>query len=81
MRKELMTLFIVRDAIGNLLTKDLSWTMGCTTTELFKTPHKDVALNQLLELNASDIGLRAQIITCEVDKRNRPVISDAPSAA
>ena len=76
-----MTLYIVRDAIGNLLTKDLSWTMEYASTDLFKTPHKDVALNQLLELNASNIGLRAQIITCEVDKRNRPVISDAPSAA
>ena len=76
-----MTLYIVRDAIGNLLTKDLSWTMECASTNLFKTPHKDVALNQLLELNASDITLRAQIVTCEVDKRNRPVISNAPATA
>jgi hypothetical protein len=74
-----MTLFIVRDATGNLLTKDLSWTMDCVTTELFKTPHKDVALNQLLELNASDVGLRAQIVACEVDNKNRPVIRDNPS--
>ncbi len=69
-----MTLFIVKDAVGNLLTKDLMWAKDCAVTDLFKTPHKDIALNQLLEINAGDVQLRAQIVACEVDNKNRPII-------
>lgn len=68
-------LFILRDAVGNLLTKDLSWASDCAVTELFRTPHKDVALNQLLEINAGDVELRAQIVACDADSKNRPIIS------
>ncbi len=73
-------LFILRDAAGNLLTKDLLWVSDYVVTELFKTPHKDVALNQLLEINASDIELRAQIVACEVDHKNRPIIAKSVAA-
>lgn len=73
-------LFILSDADGNLLTKDLLWASDCSVAELFSTPHKDVALNQLLEINAGDIELRAQIVACEVDGKNQPVISRATVA-
>jgi hypothetical protein len=74
-------LFILRDAVGNLLTKDLLWASDCAVTELFRTPHKDVALNQLLEINAGDVELRAQIVACEVDNKNRPIISRSALAS
>ncbi|MBV1932049.1 MAG: hypothetical protein KUG71_10070 [Porticoccaceae bacterium] len=74
-------LFILRDAVGNLLTKDLLWASDCTVTELFRTPHKDVALNQLLEINAGDVELRAQIVACEVDNKNRPIITSSTVAS
>ena len=73
-------LFILKDAVGNLLTKDLLWASDCEVTELFRTPHKDVALNQLLEINAGDVELRAQIVACEVDNKNRPIISSSTLA-
>ena len=70
-----MTLFIVKDAAGNLLTKELLWTRESTTAELFSTPHRDIALNQLLELNAGNITFRAEIVTCPADDKNRPVLN------
>mgnify|MGYP003343979834 CR=1 FL=1 len=33
--------------------------------ELFKTEHRDIALNQLVELNAKDINLRATIVSID----------------
>ena len=73
-------LFILRDAVGNLLTKELLWASDCAASELFRTPHKDVALNQLLEINASDIELRAQIMVCDVDNKNHPIIANSTVA-
>ncbi len=79
-----MTLFVVRDAAGKLLTKELLWTRECAATDLFSTPHRDIALNQLLELNAGNIALRAEIVACAADDKNRPVLAqthDDQSAA
>ncbi len=75
-----MTLFIVKDATGNLLAKDMSWTRD-PKAELFSTPHKDIALNQLLELNAQNIQLRAQVLACEQDAKKRPIVADESELA
>ena len=60
-----MTQYFLIDASGKLLTKDLVWTKEYRASELFNTPHKDIALNQLLELNATDIDLRARVVPRE----------------
>lgn len=76
-----MTLFILRDASGNYLTRGLTWTTDCAVTEVFQTPYKDIALNQLLELNAADVTLRASVVACQADGKNRPIIIGHQSAA
>lgn len=75
-----MTLFIVRDSSGKLLAKDLTWTHD-PEAELFKTPHKDIALNQLLELNAQNIHLRARVVACQQDAHKQPLVADEPELA
>lgn len=75
-----MTLFIVKDATGNRLAKDLSWTRD-PEAELFSTPFRDIALNQLLELNTRNIRLRARVLACEQDAKKRPIIADEPEQA
>ena len=60
-----MTQYFLIDASGKLLTRDLVWTKEYRESELFNTPHKDIALNQLLELNATDIDLRARVVPRE----------------
>ena len=71
-----MTLFVLRDRLGNYLARDLSWTTAEAVTTWFQTPHKDIALNQLQELNAKDVDLRAQVVLCDLDAKSRPVIPD-----
>ena len=69
-----MKIFIIKSHDGNLLGKDLSWLDGANANLLFSAPHRDIALNQLIELNAKDINLRAQIIECDADKKGRPAL-------
>ena len=54
-----MTIFILQNQHQQYLEKSLEWNNEADPNQLFKTPHKDVALNQLMELNSKDILLRA----------------------
>jgi hypothetical protein len=41
---------------------------------LFKTPHKDEAINQMVEISAKDYLQRIKIIACEVDEKGVPIV-------
>lgn len=76
-----MTLYILENHRGEFLDKQLNWVSAGEAGNLFHTPHRDVALNQLIELNARDIHLRAKVVACEADDRGRPLPASAASAA
>lgn len=67
-----MTLFIIQSQTGEFLDRNLAWVTDAHPTALFQTPHRDVALNQLIELNAKNINLRARVITCDANDRGQP---------
>ena len=69
-----MKIYIIKSHAGRILGKDLDWLDGTNPSLIFNAPHRDSALNQLIELNAKDINLRAQIIECEADKKGRPTL-------
>ncbi len=69
-----MTAFILQNQHEQYLDKSLEWVNGCNVNRLFQSPHKDVALNQLMELNAKDIQLRATVITCELNTTGNAVL-------
>jgi|TARA_B110000090_G_scaffold192150_1_gene225317 hypothetical protein len=84
-----MKIFIIKSHDGSLLGKDLAWVDGANANLIFTAQHRDIALNQLIELNAKDIHLRAEIAECEADKKGRPALvldaavmpSEAPANA
>ena len=57
------------------------WLDGTDASQVFNTAHRDIALNQLIELNAKDISLRAQIVDCEADKKGYPILLLESAAA
>ena len=76
-----MTAFILQNQHEQYLNKSLEWVNGGDAKQLFKSPHRDVVLNQLMELNAKDIQLRATVITCELNMAGSPVLSMSPISA
>ncbi|HLS97519.1 MAG: hypothetical protein WDA10_05220 [Porticoccaceae bacterium] len=66
------TLFIIQNSRGDFLDRQLNWVGADDSGALFHSPHRDVALNQLIELNARDIRLRAKVVPCAADDRGRP---------
>lgn len=77
-----MKIYIIKSHDESILGKDFDWLDGTNASLIFNTPHRDIALNQLIELNAKDINLRAQIIECEADKKGRPImlLESAPAS-
>ena len=69
-----MKIYIIQSQDMATLDKHLEWTHNIESSGLFYTPHRDIALNQLIELNAKDISLRADIVECAADPKGRPVV-------
>ncbi|UVW35092.1 hypothetical protein NYF23_00455 [SAR92 clade bacterium H455] len=69
-----MKIFIIKSHDGSILGKDLEWTDGTNANLIFTAQHRDIALNQLIELNAKNIHLRAEIVACDADKKGRPTL-------
>ncbi|MCB1616645.1 MAG: hypothetical protein KDI30_11575, partial [Pseudomonadales bacterium] len=45
---------------------------------LFVSPHRDIALNQLIEANARDIEARLELVDCEMDEKRLPLVEVCP---
>jgi len=69
-----MRIFLLQRHDGSVLSKNLDWTCDLTSNDIFYSPHRDIALNQLVELNVKQIDLRVNIIECEADANGRPVM-------
>ena len=70
-----MKIFILQTQDQRILNNDLEWRSEADRNAIFHTPHRDIAINQLIELNAKDITLRASVVECDADSRGRPVLT------
>ena len=70
-----MTAFVLQNQHGQFLSKENEWVSGGDANALFRSPHYDIALNQLIEINAKDHSLRGAVVTCELDGKGRPLIN------
>ena len=66
--------YIVRNQHNHYASKQREWVDGSNPRALFRSQHKDEAVNLVFELSSKDITLRAEAITCELDQNNVPVV-------
>jgi len=55
-------LYLIVDQYNKFLEKSGEWADTLRTNQVYRTLHKDEALNELLELNSKHIELRLRII-------------------
>lgn len=67
-------MYILHNQDGYFLTKSGDWSDGRELTPLFKTIHKDEAINQLFETNSKDYNLRLSLLECEINSKKMPLI-------
>ncbi|MFT7491427.1 MAG: hypothetical protein ACI80S_001018 [Pseudohongiellaceae bacterium] len=69
-------MYILHNQDGYFLTKSGDWSDGRELPPLFKTMHKDEAINQLFETNSKDYKLRLSLLECEINSKKMPLIPD-----
>lgn len=68
------TLFVIRNQNNHYLGKQGQWVDGSHRPALFRSEHRDVALNELFEVNIRDFDLRGELISVEMDDKRLPVV-------
>ena len=70
-----METYVLQAQNNYMLGKELEWTSEIIAKRIFNAPHRDIALNQLIELNAKDVNLRAEVVECELGPNGVPILS------
>lgn len=66
--------YVIRNQLGQYLTRKGEWVSGKDAGALFHQPWFDQALNHLIEVNSKDIELRGKVVELELDDKGRPVV-------
>lgn len=66
--------FVVTNQHGHFIDKHRQWVDGRDPKVLFRSPHRDEAINLVFELSSKDIYLRAEAVSVELDDKNQPVV-------
>ena len=68
------TIYVIRNQYGHYLGRHGEWLDGSHVPGLYRTEHRDVAVNELVEVNMRDFDLRGEIIACEAHDGGYPVV-------
>lgn len=68
------TIYVIRNQLDHYLGRHGEWLDGSHVPALFRTEHRDVAVNELVEVNLRDFNLRGEIIACEADSGGYPMV-------
>lgn len=68
------TIYVIRNQYNHFLGRHGEWLDGSHVPALFRTDHRDVAVNELVEVNLRDFDLRGEILACESDDDGYPVV-------
>ena len=66
------TVFLLQNQSKLLLNKQGEWVDGREANSLYRTVHRDEALNHMVEVNARDYTLRIKILECQLNERGVP---------
>ena len=66
--------FILQNQDRHFFGKNKEWLDGYDANSLFRTIHKDEAINQMVEISSKDYKQRVKIIHCELDEKGLPII-------
>ena len=66
--------FILQNQDKLFFGKNKEWVDGYDASSVFKTPHKDEAVNQMFEITSKDYKQRVKVVPCDQDDKGLPII-------
>lgn len=70
------SVFLLQNQDKLLLNKQGEWVDGRDAASLFRSEHRDEAVNQMVEVNARDYTLRIRLLECSLTPRGLPRIEE-----
>lgn len=70
--------FVIQNQHGHFFGKHKDWVDGRDRRLLYRTPHRDEAVNHVFEQSSKDIDLRASVLSCELDDSGQPRVEAGP---
>lgn len=67
-------LFILQNQDKLFLGRQNNWLDGRDLAALYKTAHKDEAINQMVEASSKDYKQRIKILSCSANEKGLPLI-------
>ncbi len=68
------SVFVVKNQLGLFLSKQQEWVDGSDSHTLYRSTHKDEAINTVFEVSSRDIYLRAEAVACECNEKGNPLV-------
>jgi hypothetical protein len=69
--------FIICNQHTQFLGKQGQWLDESEPAAAWRSPHRDVALNHMIEINARDIEQRLTLLQCPLNEKDIPLLGDA----
>ncbi|WP_156820912.1 hypothetical protein [Dasania marina] len=66
--------YVVTNQDGYFASKQKVWLDGRDPKQLFRSPHKDEAINLVFELSSKDIHVRASTLLVELNDKGLPTV-------
>lgn len=68
--------YVLTNQHKQFLSKSKEWFDGRDATKLFRSEHKDVAINEMFEANTRDVSLRIELLQCELNAKRQPLVPE-----
>lgn len=68
------SVFILRNQHGLFISRQGEWVSGREATGLFRTSHKDQAINEMFEVSAKDHQQRVEILSVSTNDKGIPAL-------
>lgn len=66
--------YIIQNQDKLFLSKQRTWVDGREPAGLYRTAHRDEAINEKFEVNAKDYSQRVALVSCTLNERGVPMI-------
>ena len=66
--------FILQNQDKLFFGKNKEWVDGYDANAVYKTLHKDEAVNQMFEITSKDYKQRVKVLSCELNEKALPII-------
>ena len=80
MESNMKEVFVICNQQGEFLGKQGQWLDESEPSAAWRSLHRDVALNHMIEINAREIDQRLVLLQCPLNEKDVPLLGDAVPA-